>query len=365
MPPQAPRFIIGGFLPEDVTATCGTGGVAKTTTRLYASVHIALGRRLWDMEIDRPGPVVYITAEDSADKIRWRLWNMADQMGLTTAERDHLDHEIRIVDLTGMNKRLVEFDRGNLVITGLADRVVNEYLRLTPVCVEFDTLQKFCAGLDSAVNEAADQAVNAAMRIKRGLNCAVDLVSHVSKEVQRNGIIDHHAPRGGGALGDGCRAVYQLVTLNRKAAHDLHVGPGLIDDIDQGLLSALHVVKLNDGRKPAHPLLLRRRGWVFERIMVERDPDAIEQERQLERRARTRSNIDKLVAALKERWHQKLSRRQLDGLAGQIGLSRSDLRDAVTVGLLDGYLVELDLPQGERQRQRKTYLAPAGALAAD
>lgn len=365
-PPPAPRFIIQGFLPEDVFATSGTGGVAKSTIRLFIAIHIALGRPLWGMEIARPGPVVYITAEDPQEKVRWRLWYMAQQLELTHSEREHLDHEIKIVDLTGASRRLVEFDRqGNLIIAPLADRVIQEYQSVAPSVIEFDTLQKFVAGLDSHVNEAADQAVNAAMRIRKGLACATGFIGHVSKEVRRSGTVDHHALRGGSALGDGCRAVYQVVPIQQDNLKKIDGWESLSrEDLEQGQLSAFYVTKMNDAPLRRHPLVLRRRHWIFELIDLEHDQAEADLARQAERRAQQRANVDVMVAAIGERSYQKLSRRQAEAMHSQLGLSRAELRDAIELGILDGFLVEADLPPSECKGAKKTYLQIASSRPA-
>jgi RecA-family ATPase len=202
--------------------------------------------------------------------------------------------------------------------------------------------------------------INATMRIKEGLKCAAGYDHHVSKEVMRNGIVDHHAGRGGAALGDGARAVYSLLTITKELAPN-YPGTSLFqDDIAAGRLLAYQITKLTDAPKPLEPLILRRNGWLFEPVKL---PEPVEIERAIidARCERARQNLDKLVAYLKEHRYTKPSRKNLEDVHRDVGMSRDDLRAAITQGLMTATLIERSLPADEQKGARKTYLAIEGA----
>lgn len=116
--------------------------------------------------------------------------------------------------------RLTELDRhGNVVLTGLADAIVERFRDAPPVMVGFDPAISFGAG-ERIVNDNEQSLVLAARRIVRGLGCCVRLIAHTGKENARSGTLDQYASRGGSALADGTRMVAVLRSWDPEATDD-------------------------------------------------------------------------------------------------------------------------------------------------
>jgi hypothetical protein len=309
--PEPPSFIIEGFLPADVVAFVGTGGIGKSTLLLQLFLSILLQRRFLGYAINRSGPVIYVTAEDPLHRIRRRLFYQLQQWGIPPSGREHVAKNFAVVNLIGTGTRLAGVDiRGNLRIGNLGEGIVQRFRGIHPVIVCFDPMVRFSPG-ERFINDGEDILVSACMAIQQALDCCIMLVHHVAKHVMRGGVVDHHAGRGGSALGDGVRAAYQLVQDSENPKHYVFA-----------------VTKLTDAPKPAQ-MKLQRNGFLFEEVKqepVERvDP------------------LETVERYLTEAGVAYPSQRQLEELHEEMGLGRNQVRTAVTKGLLTGRFVKKEL----------------------
>jgi len=130
-------------------------------------------------------------------------------MDLTQEERRAALESLRVWDVSGTGAKLVWAEGGNLVLTPLADSIVNTYRDDPPAVVVFDPLVSFGAD-ESRVNDNEQAIITAARRIVRGLGCCVRLVHHIGKGNARERTLDQYSGRGGSALADGARMVAVL-----------------------------------------------------------------------------------------------------------------------------------------------------------
>jgi RecA-family ATPase len=359
VPPQEPKFVYPNFLPMDVGVFVGTGGTGKSTLLLQRNICIILSRPFLGIEPVLDGPVVFVTKEDGADRLRYRLFRICDQMGLNESARKYVAANFYIRDFVGLDARLARFEQGgNIETTTLADQIAERYADVNPTIITFDPLVKFSPG-ERAPNDSEDAVINAAMRLQRGLGCAVELVHHTSKAVVRDGIIDHHTGRGGAALGDGARAVFQLVTPDPKAA----AGIATPEDIEKGNVLTLHITKLTDAKKPKDPIWIRRNGWLFEHIEVPSEEEALANARQ-EKERQIDARISALVTFVEDKLRQtpveRFTQNDLIDARDQIigGIGRNEFRVVIQAAIRRGALVEKDLPESERHGAKKRFLAP-------
>jgi RecA-family ATPase len=187
----------------------------------------------------------------------------------------------------------------------------------------------------------------------------VELVHHTSKAVVRDGIIDHHTGRGGAALGDGARAVFQLVKPDPKAA----AGVAMPEDIEQGNILSLHVTKLTDAKKPKDPIWIRRHGWLFEHIEVPSEEEALANARQ-EKERQIDARISALVTFIEDKLRQtpveRFTQNDLIDARDQIidGIGRNEFRAVIQAAMRRGVLIEKERPEGDRHGGKKHFLAP-------
>lgn len=343
-----PRCVVESYLYADVAVFPGPGGTGKTTLFLFEVVHIVLGWPLYGLTVCTPGSVVIVTAEDRGEILMARLHRLMEAMELTAEERAKVCAGVMIWDVTGSVCRLTELDaRGNVVLTGLADAIVERFREASPVVVGLDPAISFGAG-ERIVNDNEHSLILAARRIVRGLGCCVRLICHTGKQNAREGSIDQYSARGGSALSDGAR----MVTVLRAVDAD-EDAEKLIPPIGYSLgpgETGMVLVRAKLSYAPPQPQIwLKRRGYAFEHFA------ATQRDREAEARARE----DQLHRFLIEQF--KDGRRYTQNMLQDVALmKRKDLRIALATLLAAGRVIYAPLPERPRHGARD-YLHPVVA----
>jgi hypothetical protein len=199
-----PDYLVDGILQRrfiySMTAPTGTG---KTAMALMLSAHVALGRNIGDIEVDK-GRVLYLAGENP-DDVRMRWLASAEKLGF---DSDTVD---------------VHFLPGVFRISEIYQRVYEEVQKIGPVAlVIVDTSAAYFEGDD--IN--ADVPMGKHARLLRtllrlpGEPCVVVCCHPV-----KNATPDNMVPKGGGAFlneVDGnltCAKVDSLVTLHWQSKY--------------------------------------------------------------------------------------------------------------------------------------------------
>lgn len=343
-----PRCIVADHTYADVAQLVAPGGTGKTTLLLYEAICMAVKRRVYGLEVVSPGWTLIVTAEDARERIVARLREILLKLELTDEERWIAVDAVRIWDVTGLGVKLIRVVDGNIIMTTMADEIVNAYRADPPAVIIFDPLVSFGAA-EGMVNDNEQGLIMAARRIVKGLGCCVRFVHHTGKSNGREMTLDQYSGRGGSALADGSRMTSVLQAWSPGNGSGLKPPPGCTPHPDASIM-ILARPKLSYA-KPNLPLIwIRRIGWKFETFIdlpKSKDEIRADNARQLERFL-----VSELAAG------NKHTRTTLDALYKDIRLTREEGRAALAVLMARGNVVEADLPQEEKQGQRKTYLQP-------
>jgi RecA-family ATPase len=342
-----PKRVVQDYLFADVALLIGPGGTGKTALALWEAVHIVLGRPLYGLEVVTRGRVTFITGEDGGDVLFARLCAVMDEMGLSAQERDTVWAGIEIWDVTGVLCRLAELNRaGNVVLTGLADAIVEHFKDRPPVVLNLDPVISFGAG-ERLINDNEQALVLAARRIVRGLGCCcVRLICHTGKQAARDGALDQYSGRGGSALADGSRMVAVLRGWDADAEKDkLSRPPGLSVGSGEQVI-VLARPKLSYAPPQPHIWITRRR-YSFQYFLATKpDPEA-------EVRARAdqveRYLIEQLAAG---------ARHSQKTLEDSGIMPRDRARAALSTLMATGRVIYAPLPEEQRHGGRQRYLHP-------
>jgi len=172
-----PRFIIPDWLPEGTaTLFAGHGGAGKSGMALHLSSCISLGEPFFGLQpVQRR--VLYLSCEDRAEMLHWRLSHICDFMKITLKDlKDHL----YLLDLVGKDSLLYNKDpRTGKYITpafrSLKERISDYKAEVLVVDGIADTF----AGNENSRGDVK-QFVNMLIDVVP-LNGALILVGHVAK----------------------------------------------------------------------------------------------------------------------------------------------------------------------------------------
>lgn len=350
----APRCIVKDYLFADVAALVAPGGAGKTTAILHEHVCIALGRPVWGLRVETPGPSLIVTAEDRREFLTARLREICAAMHLSDADTARVRELVRIEDVAAAPRRLTGIVADVVVVAEFARAIVEgcRAAEFLPVLVTFDPLVSFGVG-ESRVNDAEQGLIEAGRAIVAGLDCAVRYVHHVGKANARERTTDAYTGRGGSALADGCRMVAVIQAVEPA---ELERATGCTLGEDEGAF-ALHRPKVSYAPPQRHPLFVVRRGYSFRLVarLSADDREDHEAQREAERTRAVRGALLDAAAAANSARLPLSSRMLLDKVRG----ARTEAkREALAALLAEGWLIEARVPAGWRplNNGRRTWI---------
>ncbi len=114
--PVAPRHIVPAWLPAgEVTLLSGHGGSGKSVIALHLAMCIALGRPWHGLPVEQRR-VTYLSAEDRAKVLHWRLTRIARYLGAAMVDLAGL---LEVVDVSGSDAELMRDTRDGPELTPL------------------------------------------------------------------------------------------------------------------------------------------------------------------------------------------------------------------------------------------------------
>lgn len=342
-----PRCIVESHTYADLAQIVAPGGTGKTTLLLHELICIAIARPVWGLKVKTPGWSLIVTAEDQRERLVARMREIMDAMDLSPLERRRALADMAVWDVTGEQIKLVYAHDGNLQLTTLADEIVEAYRDDPPVVVLFDPLVSFGAA-EERVNDNEQALVTAARRIIRGLGCCVRYVHHTGKANARDKALDQYGGRGGSALPDGSRMTFVLQTWEPEDR--LKPPPGCKPERGSSI-TVLARPKLSYA-PPNLPLIwIKRTGFRFEHH--------VELNVTTEQKAAARAEQMHQFLTFELSQDRRYTRRQLDDCTAKLGMTRAEMREALTELQVSGRVTDADLPKDQRQGSRKTYLCPS------
>jgi len=350
----APRCIVSRHTYADVGTVSGAGGSGKTTHMLWEGIHILTGRPLYGLEVEQPGPVIFVTAEDPRGVVLARLHRVMQAMDppLSDTETGAVEAGFIVLDVSGDLSRLVDIDAaGRIMPTGFADAIIEAARPLKPALIVMDPIVSFGPG-ETRVNDVEQALILEARRIVRGVDCCVRFISHVSQAAARAGTLDQYASRGGTALSDGSRMVTVLAAWHPGDKDE----PPITLEVPGGA-SIIKLARPKLSYCPPQPLIwLCRDGYRFTWALA---APPMTSEIQL---AADANQVESwLVSELSE--NRRYTRRTLDTARFRFGLGRDQLRRALAELEISRRVIDAPLPVEERYGRRQTYLHPTRANA--
>lgn len=248
---------------QDVHITTADGGTGKTTLKLYEAICLALGESFLGFECVTPGKTLFITGEDTADKLGAMVGAICKQMGV-------LDDQVKLNTI--LSSIVVKKDSDLCVITKdkqhflrvndlSLDKVFQAVDDIKPKMIVFDPISMFW-GSEAALNDMA-LAVSRFMGalVERSGAC-VEMINHMGKQSSSNKDMSQFAGRGGTGLPSHARVSRVLRVVDEEEYTDL-TGEELKDNETAMMCN---VSKFSDGSPLFNkPFLILREGFLFNR----------------------------------------------------------------------------------------------------
>lgn len=182
-PPTPPRMVIDDWLPCGyATLFAAHGGAGKSSIALHLATCIELGRQFFGLHCSMR-KVLYLSCEDRADVLHWRLARICAQEGIDPAELAGL----RVVDLVGHDGILYRRD------PSLGSHVTAAYGELQRIIEQTGAEVVFVDGVSDAFGGSENDRgeikafVNALVALI-GTNGAVVLIHHVNRATASAGV---------------------------------------------------------------------------------------------------------------------------------------------------------------------------------
>jgi hypothetical protein len=179
--PEPPRHIIPGWLPcGEVALLAGHGGAGKSQIALHLAVCVALGVEWHGLPVERR-PVIYLSAEDRAEVLHWRLARISHHLRIPLAE---LAGRLEVIDASGLDAELLISSEDAPVTTPAYD-ALRERVRDPSVVLVLDGASDLY-GASEIIRRHVRRFIRALRRLI-GPDGAVLLLAHIDKAAARDG----------------------------------------------------------------------------------------------------------------------------------------------------------------------------------
>ncbi len=253
--------LFANWSTEDIHLTTADGGTGKTTSKLMEAICLARGDHFLGFQCLQPGKTLFITGEDTADKLGAMLGAMLRQMEASE----------EVVDLV-MSSVLVKKDADLCIVmkdkqsmwhpnNEAMDKIEQAIEDIKPKMIVFDPISTFW-GSEAGLNDMAKAVSRFMGRLVEKHNVCVEMINHMGKTSSANKDVTQFAGRGGTGLPSHARVVRVMHGIDEKNYREL-TGK----EMEQGTSSLKCIVnKFTDGSPLFNkPFLINRKGYLFSR----------------------------------------------------------------------------------------------------
>ncbi len=255
---------------EDIHITTADGGTGKTTLKLCEAIALALGENFLGFECIDEGRTLFITGEDTKEKLGAMLGAILKQMGLLDGSPENNIKVDKVINAVVVKKAsdlclITKTKQGFIVINNEAlDKVMEAVEDIRPKMIIFDPISSFW-GSEAALNDMSKAIATFMGQLVEKSNACVEVINHMGKVSSTNKDMTQFAGRGGTGLPSHARVSRVLRPLFDEEFEEL-TGMELLESQSAMLCN---VNKFTDG-SPLYnvPFVIIREGYLFSKLTL-------------------------------------------------------------------------------------------------
>jgi regulatory protein RepA len=255
---------------EDIHITTADGGTGKTTLKLYEAICLALGERFLGFENKQRGKTLFITGEDTREKLAAMTGAIMNQMGIlnNTPENEAKVETVlnSIVIKKDADLCLIAKDKQNFLYPNpeALRKLLEAVDDIRPKMIVFDPIASFW-GSESALNDMNKAVTKFMSELVEKSHACVEMINHMGKSSSAAKDMSQFAGRGGSGLPSNSRVSRVLRSLSAEEFTEM-TGGELVADQTAMLCN---VNKFSDGSVLFNkPFIIIRNGYLFSRLSL-------------------------------------------------------------------------------------------------
>lgn len=251
---------------EDIHITTADGGTGKTTLKLVEAISLALGESFLGFECKAPGRTLFITGEDTKEKLGAMIGAILKQMKILDDPEKVAIVLNSIVVKKDSDLCIIAKNKNNFItVSSEAIEKVSQAIEdIRPKMIVFDPISSFW-GSEALLNDMSKAVAKFMGVLVEKSNACVEVINHMGKQSSNNKDMSQFAGRGGTGLPSHARVSRVLRPLFEEEFEEL-VGYPLPDN--QSAM-VCNVNKFSDG-SPLYnkPFVILRDGYLFSRVTL-------------------------------------------------------------------------------------------------
>lgn len=251
---------------EDIHITTADGGTGKTTLKLVEAIHLALGMDFLGFENKQQGRTLFITGEDTWEKIGAMIGAILTQMGIIDDDekvRKVMDSIVckKDAELCLITKTRDGFIKPNYSALESVEQAIED---IRPKMIIFDPIASFW-GSESALNDMSKAVAKFLSFLVEKSDACVEAINHMGKASSKDKDMSQFAGRGGTGLPSHARVSRVLRPVFDEEYYEL---TGFeLQDGESAMMCNIN--KFSDGSKLYNkPFVIKRTGYLFERVVL-------------------------------------------------------------------------------------------------
>jgi RecA-family ATPase len=279
---------------EDITLTTADGGTGKTTLKLFEAVCLALGERFLGFDCVQRGKTLFITGEDTAEKLAAMLGAMLKQMGLfdgTPEAQLKVDTVLQsIVIKKDADLCLIVKDKQGFLYPNrdALEKVMQAVDDIKPKLIVFDPISSFW-GSESGLNDMNKAVTRFMSELCERSKACVEMINHMGKSSSANKDITQFAGRGGSGLPSNSRVARVMRGISPEEYIEM-TGTEIMGD-KTAMVCVIN--KFSDGSPLLNKhFLIIRDGYLFSRLSL-----SLQKTRELEKEL---ADTDRIFTFIKQ-----------------------------------------------------------------